>query len=375
MKKRDKASLTYDKILLLPDYMNFIQNEQSGIDACGNNKDENTDSWRHELEKAAFLSQILTSHKKIKYSDDIKKQHAGRLLARIKADKKSKQNNNLPLLLRIAAGVLILVALSVALFRREIFMIAGRQGPNMELIVPSGEKSQLILADGTKVWVNSESRLVYPAGFDGQDRKVILEGEAYFDVSKVKNSKFTVYTQDVKVEVLGTKFNVKSYPKDHTIETTVVEGMVRIEDDEDKVRFSPVLLKTDERMIFRKEYTEHQDSEKINEVPEKITEKDVPVKVKEILISQVNTENVTCWKDHLLIFDNETLEEIAIKMSRWYKVDVKIVDDDLKAHRYTGKFVNNETLDQVLEAINLTTAIQYSVNQNSVQIRSEKKKL
>ncbi|MBN2762649.1 MAG: DUF4974 domain-containing protein, partial [Bacteroidales bacterium] len=73
--------------------------------------------------------------------------------------------------------------------------------------------------------------------------------------------------------------------------------------------------------------------------------------------------------------DNETLEEIAIKMSRWYKVDVKIVDDDLKAHRYTGKFVNNETLDQVLEAINLTTAIQYSVNQNSVQIRSEKKKL
>ena len=65
-----------------------------------------------------------------------------------------------------------------------------------------------------------------------------------------------MYTQDVKVKVLGTKFNVKSYPKDHTIETTVVEGLVRVEDEEEKVRFSPILLKSSERMVFRKDYGE-----------------------------------------------------------------------------------------------------------------------
>lgn len=373
-KKGDKDFITFDKILLQPDYAGFIQSRLSGTEFLGKTEGGKENGSRHELEKAALISQILTSHKKIKYSDELKKKQAARLLARIRTDERSNGRSVVPLVLRIAAVALILVALSALLVRSGFFRFSDYQARQLELIVPSGEKSQLILADGTKVWINSESRLVYPVNFKSKERSVLLEGEAYFDVSRDGNSSFTVYTQEVKVKVLGTKFNVKSYPKDQTVETTVVEGLVRIEDEEEKVRFSPVLLKTAERMVFRKEDKGRQPGRDETKSGEGVIQKEIPVAVKEILISHVNTDNITSWKDHLLVFDNETLEEIALKMSRWYKVKVEIMESGLKTQRYTGKFVNNETLDQVLEAINLTTPVQYTIQQNIVQIRPRNKK-
>ena len=367
MRKKAKISpLTFDKILLLPDYPEYIKTRNTEI--------EENDPLRPELEKALILNQILSSHVKVRLSDDLKKQQADRLLSRIKNDERKKQGINPGLFLKIAASVLILFALAGLLMRWDIAGLAGMQGRNLELVVPSGEKSKLILADGTTVWINSESRLLYPAGFTGRERKVILEGEAYFDVSKARKSSFVVYTQDVTVRVTGTKFNVKSYPKDRTIETTVVEGSVRVEDEEETARFSPVILKSSERMVLRKEYQADQSAALQKEVPEESVREREPVSAEEITIGYVNTENITCWKDHLLVFDNESLEEIALKMSRWYKVQVNILDPGLKTQRYTGKFVNNETLDQVLKAIDLTTPIQYTVDRTSVQIGSKLKK-
>ena len=374
MKKRELQPLTFDKILLQPDFIGSIENKNKKIDLYGKEEIEKDESLRHELEKASFIYQILTSHKKVTYSDDIKKQQTNRLIVRIKTDEKSKQGNSNLFLLKIAASAVILVAFSLLILKRDMFMLSERKVQKLELIVPSGEKSQLILADGTQVWVNSESRLIYPVNFKSRERKILLEGEAYFDVSKVNNSQFIVYTQDVMVKVMGTKFNVKSYPKDRTIETTVVEGLVRVEDEVGNKRFSPTLLKTADKMVIRKDYPENQSPDLERENGDKTIQKSVPVAKEEILIRHVNTENITSWKDHLLVFDNETLEEIALKMSRWYKVQVDILDADLKSHRYTGKFVNNESLDQVLEAINLTTPIQYNINKNSVQIRFKSKK-
>ena len=369
MKKRIKQPLTFDKILLQPDCISFIEkNRSKDVDSSGKKAIQNDDAFQHELEKASSVYHILSSHRKINPSEDIIEQHTNRLLARIKADEKSRKGAALLLFSKIAASVMIFVILSVFLLKHDKFMLSDKKVPKIELIVPSGEKSQLILADGTKIWVNSESRLVYPLRFKGRERKVMLEGEAYFDVSKVKKSQFVVYTQDFKVKVLGTKFNVKSYPKDRTIETTVVEGLVRIEDGEEKIRFSPVLLKSTERMIFRKDYSNNSELNVNSSINSEKIQKEAPVTGKEIVISHVNTDNITCWKDQLLVFDNETLEDIALKMSRWYKVQIDIHDSDLKVQRYTGKFVNNESLKQVLEAINLTTPIQYGINRNNVQI-------
>jgi transmembrane sensor len=374
MKKRKKQPLTFDKILLQPDFISFIEkNRNKDVDSSGKQAVINDDVFQHELEKASSIYHILTSHRKITHSGNIIEQHTYRLLARINADEKSRKRDTLLLFSKIAASVIMIVVFSVFLLKHDKFILSDKNEPKMELIVPSGEKSQLILADGTKIWVNSESKLVYPVRFNGRERKVLLEGEAYFDVSKVKKSQFVVYTQDFKVKVLGTKFNVKSYPKDRTIETTVVEGLVRIEDGEEKIRFSPVLLKSAERMIFRKDYSNNSELNVNRSNSREKIQKETPDTGKEIMISNVNTENITCWKDQLLVFDNETLEDIAIKMSRWYKVQIDILDSDLKTQRYTGKFVNNESLKQVLEAINLTTPIKYGINQNNVQISLKSK--
>jgi ferric-dicitrate binding protein FerR (iron transport regulator) len=177
-----------------------------------------------------------------------------------------------------------------------------------------------------------------------------------------------VNTQNFKVRVLGTKFNVKSYPNDPTIETTVVEGMVKVESGESKSNFSPVILKPTERLVYKKD--SDSGKKEINSTKETNNEieKLQSISNREIVISHVNTKNITCWKDHLLVFDNETFEEIALKLSRWYKVQINLKDENLKRQRYTGKFVNNESLPQVLEAIRLTTPIKYRIYQNRVEI-------
>jgi transmembrane sensor len=365
-KKGRIPPLTFDKILMQPDFAELIKSRNKEV--------EENDQLRPELEKASFIYRVLSSHKKFNASDGLKKHQLNRLLSRIAIDEKSKSNKNLSLFLKIAASILILVILASLVIWRDIPVLAGWQERKLELDVPSGEKSKAILADGTTVWINSESKLIYPVGFRGRERKVILEGEAYFDVTKVKKSPFVVYTQDVRVQVLGTKFNVKSYPKDRTIETTVVEGSVRVEDEEEKVRFSPVLLKSSERMVLQKEYPKEKSTALKKEIPKETIQKIEPSADNEIMISHVNPDNITCWKDHLLVFDNESLEEIALKMSRWYKVQVMIMDPELKTQHYTGKFVNNESIEQVLEAINLTTPIHYTMNKTDIQIWSKPKK-
>ncbi len=374
MKKKEEQKLTFDKLLMDEGFISDIIKFNDRKDELQNKYIKNKGITENELEQAIYVYNALSSHKRIKFSDEYKQHQSDRLMAHINTDEKgNKRKKELFYYISIAASVLIVFALSFSiLYKTNLLNIISGNNQQIELIVPSGEKSQLVLADGTRVWLNSESRLKYPVSMKRKERKVFLEGEAYFDVTKQKGSHFIVYTQDLKVKVLGTKFNVKSYPRDKTIETTVVEGSVRIESKENTIKFSPVVLKPAERLVYRK--VPLKNSIKHIAVNDKNEEsKIVPFVDQEIIISNVNTDNITCWKDHLLVFDNETFEEIAIKMSRWYKVQIDILDADLKAQRYTGKFVNNESLKQVLEAIKLTTPIKYNINQNYIQITLNRK--
>jgi ferric-dicitrate binding protein FerR (iron transport regulator) len=376
MRKKRGDNQTFDELLMDDNFISKLKLSNENKEELQKNYAENNAVSDQEFNKAVFIYTTLSSHKKVKFSDEYKKYNADRLIARINADERSSSRNkkhDLLNFLKIAASVVIVLLLSFLLYyNTDILNFASNNVQQVEVIVPSGEKSQLVLADGTRVWLNSESKLKYPIKLKGRERKVILEGEAYFDVTKHKHSSFIVYTQDLKVKVLGTKFNVKSYPKDKTIETTVVEGLVRIESEENKLKLSPIILKPAERLIYRKEPL----NDKAIDIAKNRTIADIkndPLVNQEIIISNVNTDNITCWKDHLLVFDNETFEEIALKMSRWYKVQIDILDAELRMQRYTGKFINNESLKQVLEAIKLTTPIKYNINQNYVQITLNRK--
>jgi ferric-dicitrate binding protein FerR (iron transport regulator) len=224
-----------------------------------------------------------------------------------------------------------------------------------EIIVPVGEKAQAVLSDGTHVWINSGSRFRYPVTFGQSSRDVSLEGEAYFDVKKRGRSEFTVSTHDVKVVVLGTAFNVKAYPEDKKTQTTVVRGLVRVESREKGI--NPVLIKPNQMAILK----DSQPSE---------ANKMKPLKSLNIE-NQVNTVVITSWKDQMLVFADETFEDIAIKMERWFNTKIRIEDNQLKQERYTGKFVHNETVYEVLEAIKLTTPITYTVKNEEIVIKGK----
>ena len=230
---------------------------------------------------------------------------------------------------------------------------ADEQHVYNEIIVPIGEKSQIILSDGSHVWINSGSHFKYPVNFSNDKRDVILEGEAYFDVTNRRGTKFVVNTHDVRIEVLGTAFNVKSYPEDKKTQTTVVRGLVSVESKISKD--APILIHPDQMAT-------------IHEEP-RISTPDITTSAKNLVITnKVNTAVITSWKDQLLVFADETFEDIAVKMERWYNVKISIDDNELKQARYTGKFVHNETIYEVLEAIKITTPIKYSVTEAGITI-------
>ena len=223
-----------------------------------------------------------------------------------------------------------------------------------EIIVPIGEKSQLILPDGTHVWINSGSHFKYPVLFGEKTREVYLQGEAYFDVTKQKGKNFVVNTTDVKIKVLGTAFNVKCYPGDNKTSTTVVRGLVQVENLFGKKEIANI--KPHEIAIVHKKYANSTMDQKSNE------------KMTSISVSHINPEVVTCWKDQLLVFSDEPLEDMAIKMERWFNIAIVIPDEKLRTERYNAKFTHNETIYQVLEAIKLTTPITYKVENNMIII-------
>ncbi|MEN8250788.1 MAG: FecR family protein [Bacteroidota bacterium] len=244
------------------------------------------------------------------------------------------------------------------------------------LITTRGQKSQLILSDGTKIWLNSESTLKYPSVFDKKKREVILTGEAYFEVKKGDDYEpFIVNTSDISIEVTGTSFNVMAYPFEDVIETTLVEGSVTLyREDKELTRMQPVYLKPNQKATLIKKGSQIALSKIAVDKPTlTIGDKTIQNKAFEeieqvIIIPKVFIEPHTAWKDDQLIFKSESLENICYKLERWFDVEIKIADDEQKEYCYTGKFTNKESLSQVLEIIGMTTPIKYTYDKNLIII-------
>ncbi len=240
---------------------------------------------------------------------------------------------------------------------------------SLQILIPKGQKGQLTLNDGTRVWLNSNSILRYPTDFGNGSRGIILDGEAYLEVAKDPAHPFILETSSVTLKVLGTRFNVKCYSKENTVETTLIEGSLEILSGNSGVRrMKPVTLKPNEKAIFLK--PDNQIS---------IAELDIPAKkenkpnrrVRKSPMSITQVESIISWKDNHLIFRDESFEQIATKMESWYGVEIRIEDEKLKNFRFTGKFIYNETIEQVMEVISRTTPLQYSLYKNLLVIKSK----
>ncbi|HEX3009461.1 MAG TPA: FecR domain-containing protein [Bacteroidales bacterium] len=337
---------------------------------------ESGEKWRHwievnpqakkEFDTAVKVMKLLLKTRK-QVSNLHTEQELKELLAKIQDNEISLEDESSPAAWwwRVAGIILLLISVSIVFY----FALKPKQADLVaynEVIVPLGEKAQIVLADGSHIWINSSSKIKYPVAFDKKERKVYLEGEAFFDVTRNEKHPFIVYTPDLKVKVLGTSFNVKNYPNDKNAVMTVVRGLVSVESKKNEI--APILINPNENYVLN---TSPVKKDKISAEPEKQTDQ-LPKKVLPIINKKVNVEAITSWKDQMLIFFDEPLEDVALKMERWYNVKVHILNGELKKERYRGKFVNNETIYQVLEAIKFTTPISYKTKNNEFFIDKPK---
>lgn len=241
-----------------------------------------------------------------------------------------------------------------------------------EVSVSYGSKSRIVLPDGTMVSLNSGSKIKYPSHFEN-DRSVYIEGEVFFDVKKDAKHPFYVHTSDITIKVLGTVFNVKSYPEEKIIETTLVSGSVEIFDNKEGKKSDRDLsqqiavLAPNQKAIFVKnnrEMTTVSNETKEQKIDEVVIE---PISPQMLILDKVKTEITTSWKDNRLVFDNEKFERLLPKLERWY--NLKIINDfpEINNTRFTGKF-DLETIEQALRALQITTPFNYKMDKNKLTI-------
>lgn len=224
----------------------------------------------------------------------------------------------------------------------------------------NGSRSKLLLPDSSQVWLNAGSKLVYDYNMnEASERLVYLEGEAFFDVSKQANRPFIIKTGKIRIRILGTSLNVKAYPADKLTETTLITGKVEVNIDnkpEQRIVLSPM-----EKFVL-------QDETGNNNTPKKTPNQYLVTNVQPVyeeLDSVIYKE--TAWVKNQLVFNNETLEELAPKLERWYNIEIVINNQNAGKHRFTGVF-DKETVEQAFRAMQLIKPFKYAIEGNKVTI-------
>jgi len=197
----------------------------------------------------------------------------------------------------------------------------------------------LTLADGTVVTINSDSKLKFPVLFNGETREVWLSGEAYFQVEHNPEKPFIVHAAGADTRVLGTEFNVKAYNNDQVEEVTLVEGSVEFTVGDQQVRLEPGYqvctdLSLGELSKARK----------------------------------VDTYMYTAWKDGTMYFDDISLEELMIRLNRWYNFDYEFTDEALKERLFTGGVKKSDDLQKIFSLIGMVNDVSFSIKENRILI-------
>ena len=229
-----------------------------------------------------------------------------------------------------------------------------------------GSKSKIQLPDGTEVWLNADSKITYNENFQGDIREVHLSGEAFFDVVRDETRPFVIHTNVIDVKVLGTAFNVRSYADEKNTETSLIRGSVEVtlrSNPEQKYTLKPNDKLTVDNNMAKALTPDAIPDKKINENNQVALSILGKVKFNE----NESSASETLWVKNKLAFDKEPMEEIALKIERWYDVKV-IIDERIKKEDFTGTF-EGESLQQVMQALQLSGKFRYSINKKEVTIR------
>ncbi|PTQ97863.1 FecR family protein [Mucilaginibacter yixingensis] len=198
------------------------------------------------------------------------------------------------------------------------------------LSTPRGGMFQVVLPDGTQVWLNSASSLKFPTTFSGSERRVTLTGEGYFEVAKNKEKPFYVDINHVEVRVLGTHFNIAAYEDDNDITTTLLEGAVQVKNSDQSSTIKP-----GEQAVVKNDCNA-------------------------IKVSPANIEKAMAWKNGYFIFGDEDIKSIMKKISRWYDVEV-VYSGDFNNIRFGGTFYRSKSIDELLSNLEAIGKINFKI--------------
>ncbi len=213
------------------------------------------------------------------------------------------------------------------------------------IVVPYGKRSKLELSDGSMVWLNSGSKLVYPVIFDGKKREVYLEGEGIFEVTHNKEHPFIVMAENHEIEVLGTVFNVSNYADENLIRTTLKSGSVQINYKGDS------FLKLNESVRIKPGTMVSYDKDK-----------------NQIRTKKVNVDNYFSWREGIFIFKSDNLKYIMKRLSRYYNIDIVIKNEELANQAFSGYLDLKENVEDVVKTIKETSDFEFSNNINDNKI-------
>ena len=209
------------------------------------------------------------------------------------------------------------------------------------LVVPRKGEYKLVLSDGSSVHLNSESELQFPAVFSGDQRRVILQGEAFFSVAEDKERPFIVETRSVDVRVLGTEFNLNSYKEEKVIRTTLISGEVEVTD---RTNGKKVVVSPGQQAEWQEGSLD---------------------------VKQVDTSLYTSWREGQFFFVGLSLEKIMCQLQRWYDIDVYFADDKLREYHFAGVVDKRYSIEKILHIIEETTHLKISLEGKQVTIAGE----
>jgi ferric-dicitrate binding protein FerR (iron transport regulator) len=228
-----------------------------------------------------------------------------------------------------------------------------------------GSRTKIQLPDGSKVWLNSGSTIKYDKQFGTDIREVVLSGEAFFDVVKNADKPFIIHTVSMDVKVLGTQFNIKSYANDKQSEATLIHGSIEVLLK--KRGFENILLKPNQKIVVINDAVL-----KDSLTPAGDKSQESVITVQKLNYAPADSSIVeTSWVDNKLSFRDESFEDIARRMERWYGTIIRFADPSVKSIRFTGTFTN-ETVEQALEALQITADFHFTRQSNTVLISKRK---
>jgi transmembrane sensor len=298
------------------------------------------DEWRKESsENEALYHETLKAWEAISLLHEMEKFNSFEALKKVNTKLSQSWFSKWRIIIQRAAAILLLPLLVYSGFL-TIQKLSMKKMTEEHVILQTvtsrqGMITQFLLVDGTKVWLNSGSELQFPSSFTGDMREVKLRGEAFFEVVKNDKQPFRVNAKELKVDVLGTSFDVLSYDDDTQSEVTLIEGKVSLSTEKGKAKKEFGTIHPGQRAVFKEEF-------------------------REVYTEDVDVDKYISWRDGNLIFRDDPMEDVIRRLSRWFNVEIVVNDPEIKSYIYTATF-RNENLEQVLKLLKLSAPIDYRI--------------